>query len=543
MKNILPSKIMKMVNFKSISRNLVGIDMGSSSFKIACMRTGQQPSLLFYSYVELPESHDDSYVSEAIKKALKESGFSSKNAALSFTDESVISRRIELPQMPQNELIEALRWKAKDAVHFDISNASIGYEVLSEFQKEDGSKVMEVICTVAAKEAVDKRVKVLKDAGLNVIAVNMTPFGLENIAKASPLMDASKTIFVMDFGHTKTEVSVLKNKTLEFVRSLPLGSRNISDSLRPAIQTEKGDVTLSKEAIEDFKRRLGITYEEVMLENGVSSRQLLSLMRPVLEQLSKELRRSIDYYMQEFGKDEGVEVYLIGDGSRLKNLDRYLAEELNVPVKKMAIPPSIDTSRVNLNNDDSLSLVALIGVMMGCKKSLNLLPQEYEVEKIEFIEKISLRMTAIIAALILLFSFIFIKLGVNDYTYRLMTVPMQKNILWQIKAIQDKVREREAFLANIESKSINYEYIMKELSNIIPSNVVLESLSIEQNSKTLNMKGVVYGSRSGAQSILAKFMEELEKSRSFKDAQLSSIQGGKSNNEEISVFEITCFLE
>ncbi len=535
--------IFKICNLGGRSPYVVGVDIGTSSMKIVGMNLAQRPSVLFYSLIELPKNYTDSYLTETIKKALKDNNFSSKDAALTFSDESVIIRRIELPHMPQGEIIDALRWKAKELLPFDIQNSPLGFEALGEFQKEDGSKVLDVIFAAVSKDVIDRNIKILKEALLNVVSVGVIPFGLENILNAAPEIDASKTVLVADIGYAKTGISILKNKRLEFVRLIPLGSGNISEALQGKILSEKGEVAFSPEEAEGLKRRLGVSYEEVALENGISSITILSMMRPVLEQLSKEIRRSVEYYVQEFGKDDVQEIYLVGGGSNLKNLDKYLGEELKVPVRKMKVPSAVDLSRTGLNNADASSFIPLVGVILGCNSHMNLLPHEYRAEKIEFIEKVSLRLTATIMAMMLLVSFLFTKFRVDDYNRRLKSAPVQKNILAQVKDLKDRVKEREVLMEQASMSETPLEYIMRELSNMIPSDTVLETLDIDNKAKMLNMKGSFYGPRSSAQEVLTKFMEDLEKSRYFKDAQLSSLAGSRSGGEEISSFEITSILE
>ena len=109
--------------------------------------------------------------------------------------------------------------------------------------------------------------------------------------------------------------------------------------------------------------------------------------------------------------------------------------------------------------------------------------------------------------------------------------------------MQDRVAVRAASLTKAQMSTIPMEYIMKEMSNIIPQNVVLDSLGVDQKGKTLDMIGVVYGPRSLAEDVLTKFMEALEQSKYFKDAQLASIQDKIVDREEVAGFEITCSLD
>ncbi len=535
---------MNVLDLKGMGSHIIGIDIGNATLKIALLKMSQAPSLSFYSIMDISKDSSDKYIAQLIQKTLSDKGTSAKDAVLTFSDESITIRRMELPQMAPGEILDAVKWQIRDLVHFDLEKICIDFELLGETQKDDGSKVMELLVVVASKEVVDKKVQLLKNAGLNVISINIAPFAIENVIKLSEEIDPSNTVMLVDVGRNKTEMSIFKNKTLEFVRFIPVGSENITDAMTANLTLENGTkVELTRDEAENIKTKVGIPYEETMLEKGIASIQILSLMRPVLEWLSKEIRRSIEYYVQEYGGENTASIYLVGGGARLKNLDVYLSEELKAPVKKMFLPTSIDSSKANLKPEDSASLVSLVGAVLGYRGHLNLLPHEYKMEKVEFIEKISLRMIAVIMAVVLLFSFLIIKFRIADYKYRLKNIIFQKSILYQVKDLQDRVSERMVLLNKLKQSTISLERVMKELSNIIPQNVVLESLNISEKNKSLDMKGLVYGPRNSAEEILTKFTEALERTRYFKDAQSSSIQDRTTGSEEMSSFDITCTLE
>lgn len=536
------SEIAGIFGLKVRTPYIIGVDIGSSTLKVAGLRIAQVSSISFCSIIDISKDNSDGYLIGSIQKVLRDNNVTAKDASLILTDESITIRRAELPRMAQNEIPDALKWQMKDIVHFDIDKAAVDFELLREFQKEDGSKFMEFLVIMVSRETIDRKIRILKESNLNVISINVGPFALENILKIHDGVEPTGNLLVVDFGYAKTEMSVFKNKKLEFVRTIPVGSKDISEAMTGALISDKGKVELSKDEAELVKAQLGISYEDKALEKGVTSIQILSLMRPVLERLSKEIRRSIDYYIQEYGGENIAAVYLVGGGSRLKNLDKFLSEELNIPVKRMELPKSIDASKTNLHADELTSIMLVLGAILGYSKRPNLLPYEYRAEKIEFVEKISLRMIAIIAGVALLVSFLFIKLRVDDYNHRLKTARFQQGILSQIKDLQDRVAERTAFLNQARASEIPTEYILKELSHLIPPNIVFNTFSLDQRNKTMELKGVVYGPRASAEEVLTKFMEALEKSKYFKEAQLGSIQDRTSGREEYATFEITCSL-
>ena len=536
----------KFFDFRKRISYLIGLEIGTYSLKVVGLKVRARPSLAFYSVIELPEKHNGSYVADAVKKVLKENGVSVKDTVLTFSDEAVAFRREEIPALPNSEIVGALRWQEKDTIPFNTENAYIGFKLLEEIHKEDGSKVIDVIFAAAAKEAMDNKVETARAANLSVMSVNMVPFGLENILKTDQETYKDKAVVVVDLGFKKTEISIYRNNALQFVRYIPLGSHNITEAMQGTLSSDDGDIQLSMERAEEIKKQLGIAYEEVTLEKGISSTQILSLMRPILEQLLKEIRRSIDYYIQEYGKkDEPVGVCLIGGGALLKNLDKYLSEELNLPIKLMSIPKSIDTSRVNFKPEDTPLIVGLIGIVLGYRDNINLLPHTYETEKIESLSRVMVNIVSMVVCLVLAGSFLFIRSQINDYKNKLKRLPFAANTLASVRDLQTKIVEREVFLAKIKESDVNMEHLMKVLSNIIPQNVVLEGLSLNPKTKTLDMRGIFYGPKNDAEKILTKFTEDLEKAKEFKDAQLSSLQSQAqaAKEGETSHFEITSSLE
>jgi Tfp pilus assembly protein PilN len=209
----------------------------------------------------------------------------------------------------------------------------------------------------------------------------------------------------------------------------------------------------------------------------------------------------------------------------------------------MALPDTIDVSGVKLNADEAMSIVSLAGMTAFYRKAINLLPHEYRQEKAEFIEKVSLRALASVLIVVLWVSFFFTKVKIDDYERRIKTAPYQLDAVNQIKELRARVLERESFMSSIQASEVQMEYIMKELSNIVPSNVVFDELVINKKAKTLDIKGIFYGPNSSAQTVLAKFMEEIERSKYFKEAQLASLHAAASAGRETSNFSINCLLE
>lgn len=522
---------------------LIGVDIGSATLKIVELRMMPSQSLSFFSITEIPHDRSDTYITETVSKILSEAKSQAKKAVLTFTDSSVIIKRLELPIVTSDEIENAIKWQFKDLLSYDIDRACIDYEFIREYQKDDGSKVMEFIAAIAPRDIIDQHIKSLRNAGLEVLAVSLAPFGLENIVKGYEGESAASTIAIADVGCSKTAISIFDNKRLQLVRSVSASSSDISEALTGTLVGDKGTISLTKPEAEALKTGTGVPYDTSLAGAKISSIQIMSLIRPVLERIASEIGRSANYYVQQYGGKNISVIYLAGAGSRLKNLARFISEELKVAVKAIEIPKSVNTSKVELSREDILPLASLIGAVSGYKNGPNLLPYENKVEKIEFVQGLAIKMAVVIAGLILATSFVFTNMEIESYKHRLKEVRFQKENLTKIKERQTLVDEREALLKQIQAVEVMPAPVMKEISRILPSNVMLDWVTIDIVAKNMDMGGTVTGAKGSGEATLTKFMQDMQSSQYFKEAQLTSIQEAEDPKTPKSRFEINCLFE
>ena len=85
-----------------------------------------------------------------------------------------------------------------------------------------------------------------------------------------------------------------------------------------------------------IKQEMGIPSEpsqERIGDKSASLSKISFLVRPVLERLSAEIGRSLDYYRSQFNEERIDRLLLTGGGANLKNIVSHLAGELRLPVE------------------------------------------------------------------------------------------------------------------------------------------------------------------------------------------------------------------
>jgi hypothetical protein len=231
-----------------------------------------------------------------------------------------------------------------------------------------------------------------KHSRVKVDAIVPLAIAFENIIKQSKLrMD--ETIAVIDMGKSLTDLNIYHSCQLELSRKVSVAGIDLTRSLMSALFTSAGKIELTMEKAESIKREFGIPApgESYLIQGKITAAQVLSLLRPKLEQLASEISRSFDYYREKIGGGKVDRIILFGGGAQLKGLPEYLNAELGLPVELGNPLHDVDPlcDEVIPNKEDALRLVRAIGASLGEASEINLLPESIREWKSRSVEQMA----------------------------------------------------------------------------------------------------------------------------------------------------------
>lgn len=528
-------------------RQVLAIDIGTASLKLAVLEIlGNHVRLLKTNMVEFPVPPSQKK-EEFIKASLYElltSDTSAKQVYIVLSTPYVELLRVEVPIMPLNELPNAVKWKIKDKISFKIEDAVISTYVSGEVTTKDGGRQLAVIAAAMERKELDVILSITQELHLTVVSINAVPFCLSNILSYTKGISSEESAAFVEVGAGHTYVSIYKSKKLMFTRNIPISSSEITDSMCGVLVSDKGRVELNKEEAEDIKKRFGMPiHNGDLLDNKIPTTQVIAMMRPVLERLASEVKRTFTYYTSELGGDFPAKLYLSGGGARLKNLDVFLKEELKIDARYLGLPENIK----NEIKEDNLSILCFLGlvgaVLPFAGAKVNLLPPEFITEKKEAIQKVSIRMIGFTVMSILILSYVGVNMRVADYKKRLEGAKAHKKILQKIMYYYDKASQFSEAINVIKKREVSAELVFKEISNIVPNNIILDGLIFDFNVKSLSFRGTLYAISPVVEDELTRFMEAIEDSGYFKEANLVSVQKLEEGGKQIANFEITCDIQ
>lgn len=478
------------------------IELASSSVKtVLISQTGTQLEIDQAKSVSFNPCRDAKEQEAAWKSALNQllgsEKISNESIFLILNSPHVYFSQFIIPKISSRELPETLRWKLKDELPFPMEDAVLDYRL---FDLPSTAKEPRFSALVAAlpRTVTQPAEDALRSCRLTRFKTAFATFSIADFSNAF-LMSTRHLVAVVDIGHAVTEIAFYSAGRLSFLRRISFGSSSLIETMTQSLATEKGLVTLTHdEAERAFMNEDLISQQNSSLVAGkIEAFKLFPLIRPQLEKLSGELKRSFDYYAHEHG--EGVErIFLTGGASRLKNLGQYMERRLEVPVKFVDLSADITMSPSVKAHD--------LGPYFRC---ISLLAdrQEPESSTLKIIsewKKHAEKLAHAITYMQLAAAFLMITVSlISGMVWQWHSIVQKRKSLesqiinlkpgfeeaQKTHAIEAKIRKAKLLADSLLSREPYWDDMFRELATAFPGDVILETVGYDMG--TLTVKGIV----------------------------------------------------
>jgi len=335
----------------------VGLEIGTSALKVVELRPGNPPSLAALALRPMPPGlvQEDMVVdvpglAEEVKALFEEAGIRKKHVITAVSNRQAITRNIMVPKMTVAELEEAIKWEAERYIPFPIDEVELDFFVLDNPDDIEAGGQLEVIIAAARLDLLTQQVELLRAAGLDALVIDIKPFALLRSLKGALLGEHLTKTTLSGSGYTEAnEIGVVleiaaSNTTITLVRGeRVLMNRNIGvsgDDFTAAVQRAFG---LDFDSAEDVKVQYGTatipSEDEEELLNFDAKREQYSpsrvyeALRPVLIELTTEIRRSLEFFRVQTGDASINRMLVTGGGANLRGLPEAIGDTLGVRVE------------------------------------------------------------------------------------------------------------------------------------------------------------------------------------------------------------------
>lgn len=341
--------------FFSKSKNVVGLDIGSSAVKLVELKEKKGAFELVKLGIERlsPEAivdgsiMDSSMVVETIQKLNSDQSVKNSNYATSLSGHSVIIKKITLPAMSAEELSESIQWEAEQYIPFDINDVNLDYVPLTTPGAGDN---IDVILVAVKKEKINDYTSVISQTGKVPVLVDVDAFALQNCYETNYDIEDGKVLALVNIGASVTNVNVLSGSTSLFWRDITFGGNQYTD----AIQRE---LSLSFEQAEELKRGKPV--------GDYTIQQVIPILNSVSEDFAGELRKTLDFFTATSGADRVDEIVLAGGGSGVLNLDAILRDKFGIAVGILDPFRKVTVDEGKFNPEEMAEIAPSMSIAVG----------------------------------------------------------------------------------------------------------------------------------------------------------------------------------
>jgi len=316
---------------------MFAIDFGSRSIKVAKVhKISDGYELDNYGVILSPEGaiangeiFNPIAVADALAELIKECGIRDNKAIIAITGQKVIVREIIFPLMEDKELLSGVMWEAPKYVPYDLDESIIDVEKVEEFVEKDGNKMMKVLLVAAPKSTIQPYMDVLKKARIIpkivdvVSSANIRAFENHLYDKKEEEKEDSIIDTILSIGASNTILTLVEKSHLKFTRDILVGGNDITRALAKSLNISFNEAEKLKR---ETKIVLGSEAEE---ENKNESEKIIV---KILNQVTKEVRKSLSYYKTQSQKVNYNKMILSGGCANIDNIKDLLSEQFEIPV-------------------------------------------------------------------------------------------------------------------------------------------------------------------------------------------------------------------
>jgi len=281
----------------------------------ACIqKNAGQPSTLNAFHFSVLENKTET--SSALKQLVKAFQLEDKDITTSLLIAASNLVMLEKPEVADDELRQAVRWKIKDSLPFDINDAIIDvFEIPG--QRERGRTPL-VYVTAAEKEFLKQQIKIFEEQGLKISSIDIAELVMRNIASLLP--EDQQGVALLKLEPKQGLITLTQDSSLYLARNFDVGYSSLVTNTTVSIL---GEIPAEGDGL--------------ALEQEMPPEQQRSLDAIVLE-----VQRSLDYYESHFAKPAINSLVIAPLPFEIPGLIKYLAGALGLQVRMLDLNAVLD---------------------------------------------------------------------------------------------------------------------------------------------------------------------------------------------------------
>ncbi len=345
---------------------MVGIDISDRSIKLVEIEGREDPVLRTMCWSPLEVSlmrrgvvQDIPAVTQAVRDAMgkyRPVAVAGTDVVASIPEVQSFVRVLDLPEMKEHEISEAVRWAVKRHIPFDLESVYLDWEPVG---KDKGSASRQVLVGAAQRDVVDPLLSALDNIGLNVVALELETQAILRCLLPMDQGEASEIsgVLAIDLGATLTNIVFFDKGAIRFTTSIQWGGDDLTQRLAHELSISPA------EAVEE-KAKIGLEVSDQ------KNKDVSSVLRAAVIDLGNRVARIVQEMTVQLSAESRVKMILIsGGGASLGGIvDIFGSIFSGIPVQLGNPWTNLNREeqrrRVDLSTEDAMHFTTAIGLAL-----------------------------------------------------------------------------------------------------------------------------------------------------------------------------------
>jgi type IV pilus assembly protein PilM len=263
---------------------------------------------------------------------------------------------VRIPKMLPDEIYGSLELQLEDHVPISINEAVFGYDIIRGAGAGDDLPFIELNVTVYPRNIVEEYISLFTETGIMPLRFEIEAHA---VSRAVVPKGDKGTYMILDFGKTRTGITIVNKEAVSFTSTIALGGDTITRAI-----ARNFDI--------GFDEAEALKKEKGCLVDGGDQKMLLALM-PTVSALKDEINKHFQYWntrLDDFGKKRPSinSIILCGGLANLAGFPEYLGSNLKAEVRLANVfvnVNSFDEYIPEIHFKESLQYATSIGLALS----------------------------------------------------------------------------------------------------------------------------------------------------------------------------------
>lgn len=299
---------------------MIGIDIGSKFLKVCkIIETGKkEKKFAAYSAMQNIAGLEESGKVQVLSFMLKKLNVNKDLSFLAVGGKDLVNRDVTLPSnsIVSKSLKSTIMTEAANSISEDLSGMFSSYSIIKNSEKEAN-----IIFSAVPKSKINSKLNIVKHIkDISVKGITMEAFALANAFEyLGPSYKNTESIVLINMGHVTSNIIVLNNKELVFVKDIDFGGQDITKSIASSYMIpEKLAEEIKRK--EDLKQKINFNMKNVLKK--ATSSLIEAIFRTIEYCVTRQYILSVD------------RIVITGGGALTEGLDSFIEETLGISVNK-----------------------------------------------------------------------------------------------------------------------------------------------------------------------------------------------------------------